>query len=216
MPVHATPIQLEEVNAVEMTPGELEAIKQRMKDMDKVFEAEKKGKFKIELFFSRARSLWQPTPGAMSFWESGSKLHGGGDAKIYLCPGKKLGKSDCSSFILDAGNASSHLYCNKCRTMWKGEEVIGEHMAVLTMKKWAEVFLYYYVRLEHDADLVIKYSPDDIRTVTMLEQAKSMGGEALEKVRGKRARGVYPLNRIIKDTSAGADLLGRFHAFLTA
>src|SRR5690606_41702028 len=53
-----------------------------------------KAKYKLEVLFGKARSTWKPTSGALTFWENGSKFHGGGDAKIYLCPGKLTGRSE--------------------------------------------------------------------------------------------------------------------------
>jgi hypothetical protein len=179
-------------------------------------EQEGKGKYKIELFFSSARSMNKPTPGALSWWESGSRLHGGGDAKIYICPGKMRRFNTCEAFIPDSGNASGILFCPKCGTSWKGDDVIGEHIAKLSMKQWSELLVHYFTRLELNADIYVKHARDDIRTVSMVEQAKQKGGEALRKVRDKRALVIYPLRNIIKDTSAGSTLSSRFHALLTA
>lgn len=201
---------------VELSPEEQEAVKHRMKVLDGLLATQKHAKYKVELFFGKARSLYKPTPGIISFWESGAKLHGGGDAKIYICPGKKLGKNDCEAIIPEAANVSSFHFCVRCKSTWRGKDVIGEIVANLTMQNWAKVLLYYYIRLDHNADLYLKHAKDDIRTTAMLEQARQRGAEALNKVRNRRAVHIYPLARIIKDTSTGADPLGRFTAFLTA
>lgn len=208
----------EAVRGVEQfSKEEAQAIKERMAAIDLLMkDQEGKGKYKLELFFTAARSMNKPTPGVISFWESGSKLHGGGDCKIYICPGKFRRINNCDGFIPDSGNASGVLFCPKCGTTWKGDDVIGEHIARLTMRQWAEVLHTYFVRLEMNADVYVKHSKDDIRTVAMLEQAKDKGGEVLNKTRSKRALVIYPLKNIIKDTSAGASLLTRFQALLTA
>jgi hypothetical protein len=200
----------------ELSPEEQEAVRQRIKALDELLKTTKHAKYKIELFFGKARSLNHPTPGIMSFWESGSKLHGGGDAKVYICPGKFFKVSQCESVIPEAAVMSGLHFCSTCKRTWKSKQVIGEQLANLTMRDWAKVILHYFIILEHNADIYLKHSHDDIRTVAMQEQAKSRGGEALAKVRGRRAVHIYPLNRIVKDTSAGADVLGRFVAFLTA
>jgi hypothetical protein len=216
-PRGAVPWSRKEIGGVEQfTPEEQEAIRQRMQGMDKLLKDETKAKYKIELFFGEARSTAKPTPGILSFWESGSRFHGGGDTKIYQCPGKSLRLSTCESFIPDSGNASAILFCPKCGTSWKGPDVIGERLARLSMQNWAHVLLRYFVLLEHNADMYLKHARDDIRTKAMIEQAKQKGGEVLAKVRNKRALTIYPLGRIVKDTSNGADLYGRFYAFLTA
>jgi hypothetical protein len=218
MPTQDVAFSREEVRGVEQfSKEEQEAIRQRMSAIDLLMkDQEGKGKYKIELFFTSARSLTKPTPGVISFWESGSRLHGGGDAKIYICPGKMRKIKDCEAFIPDSGNASAVLFCPKCGTSWKGDDVIGEHIARLSMKQWAALLVHYFTRMELNADIYVKHSKDDIRTVAMLETAKSKGGEALNKVRNKRAVVIYPLKNIIKDTAAGSDLYSRFTALLTA
>lgn len=191
-------------------------MRQKMRGLDELLKVEGKAKYKIELFFSRARSMRKPTPGIVSFWESGSRLHGGGDTKLYFCPGKSLQRNNCEALIPDSGNASAILFCPSCGTSWKGPDAIGEHLGNYPMRMWADVLHHYYVRLDYNADIYLKYARDDIRTVAMIEQAKQKGGEVLDRVRDRRAKLVYPLARIIKDTSAGSTLLSRFYALLTA
>ena len=202
----------------QFAPEEQEAVRNRMKAIDLLSAEAREGKakYKIELFFTSARSMQKPTPGVLSFWESGAKMHGGGDTKLYICPGKYKKINECSAFIPDSGNASAILFCPKCGTSWKGPDVIGEHIARLGIQDWANLLALYYVRLEHDADIYVKHAKDDIRTTTMLEQARNRGGEVLAKVRERRALVIYPLSRIIKDTSAGASLTDRFKALLSA
>jgi hypothetical protein len=62
----------------------------------------------------------------------------------------------------------------------------------------------------------VKYNYSDIRDASAKEQLKNIGGELLLKVRGKDSRvpRLYPLRNILKDVSNGADLHGRFLAFL--
>jgi len=201
---------------IELSPEEQEAVRRRMKAVDDLLKTDKRARYKIELFFGKARSLHSPTPGILSLWESGSKLHGGGDAKIFVCPGKLLGRSDCQAVIPEAANVSSTHFCPSCRVTWTGSQVIGEHIANLPMKKWANVLFHYFQRLDFNADIYLKFSTDDIRTTAFLEQEKNRGGELYNKTRSRRGKLMYPLSHIIKDTSAGADLLGRFVAFLMA
>ena len=216
MPVQDVRFEDPQFAPTEFSKEEQEAIELKKKALDELLKTRKHAKYKIELFFGKARSMTKPTPGIISFWESGSKLHGGGDAKIYICPGKQLGINECNAIIPEVANVNALHFCSVCRRSWKGKEVIGEIVANLHMKGWAEALLYYYARLDHNADIYLKHAREDIRTVAMIEQAKQKGGEYLNRVRSKRALHIYPLNRIITDTSAGADLLGRFYAFLTA
>lgn len=220
MPAHIREVKWGEDNPIESAPvltdEEKHIIEQKIAALDKLLATEKKAKYKIELLFGKARSTSRPTPGALSFWESGTKFHGGGDAKIYLCPAKSLGKSACEAFIPDASTGYGHLVCPKCGSVWQGKEVIGEIFANLPMKKWGEVLLKYYVRLELNCDIYLKYARDDIRAAAAAEKLKHFAGEQVNLVRSKRAMSIYPLRNILKDSSAGADLLSRFQAFLLA
>lgn len=198
-----------------MTEEDQHNLKLKMAALDKVLAEQQKAKYKLELFFGKARSMHQPVPGALSFWESGNKLHGGGDVKIYFCPGKRTKKSNCEAVIPFSFNAYGFLVCGSCKEVWKGEQVIGEVMGKHTMHQWAELLFLYFNRLEHNCDIYLKHSPNDIRSVAKLEQERNRGGEILHKARN-RALHVYPLKNIITDTSNGADLLARFYSFLTA
>lgn len=175
-------------------------------------------KYKLELIFGKTRSGRTTTPGILSFWHSGSKLHGGGDDKLYLCPGSHLKKSDCNAILQEEYNVTEGVVCPACGTIWKHEQVIGELMFNLPMRKWAEVLYKYYRLCDYNCDIYLKHAPTDIRSVSLaqVERATWKGSQLLEGTRKKRARVVYPLSNILHDTQAGADLLGRFYAFLTA
>lgn len=203
-------------DAPKLSEEELHAIKERMAVMDKILAEEQKAKYKIELLFGSARVMGKPTPGALSFWESGTKLHGGGDAKMYICGGKTSGKNNCEAFIPDVSNGYGFLLCPGCKEVWQGGDVSGEILAKLPMRGWAELLLKYFARLEHNCDIYIKHARNDVRAAAHLEQASQLGGEKLEKARSNRMKYIYPLKNIIRDTSGGADLLGRFYALLKA
>lgn len=175
-------------------------------------------KYKLEIAFGKARSDSRPTPGMLSFWENGSKLHGGGDAKIYLCPGRRLGKNNCQAPIPDMANQEGTLVCKECGTIWSGDDAIGELLFNLPMRKWAEVLYHYFCVFENSCDLYLKHAPDDIRSVA-LEQSKRQtwrGSKLLDKSRVTRARVIYRLKAIVEDTANGADPRRRFFMFLTA
>jgi len=199
----------------ELSEEDKHALQQKMAALDKLLSEKKKAKYKLELFFGKARSLNNPVPGILCFWESGTKLHGGGDAKIYFCPGKPLKHNQCEAPIPFAFNGYGHLVCPTCKKVWKGHEVIGEVLGRHTMRQWSELLYLYFRRLEHNCDIYLKHAPEDIRSHALVEQERQRGGELLAKAR-KRALHIYPLRNIIKDTSAGADLLGRLYSFLTS
>jgi hypothetical protein len=203
-------------NAPEMTDEEKYLLAKKMKALDKLLEDEGHAKYKIEVFFSRKRTLNGLSAGILTLWESGTKFHGGGDSKVYWCPGKDLGKNDCAAVIPDAFNEYGFLLCAACKELWKGHQVRGELLGKWTIQQWAETIHFFYRKLEHNADVYLKYPLADLREASRQEQEKQMHGDVLGAVRRGRQVYIYPLKNIIKDTSAGADLLGRFKAFLSA
>lgn len=175
-------------------------------------------KYKLELMFGKGRSSINPTPGVMSFWHSGARFHGGGDDKLYICPGASLGRSTCHALLQDSYNVTEGIVCPACGTIWTHEDTIGELFFNLPMRKWADAIYRYFRLLEYNCDIYLKFAPDDIRTVALAQADRQTfrGSQLLEKTRAKRARAIYPLHNIIKDTSAGADLLSRIYSFLVA
>lgn len=202
--------------APQLTEEELDTLKKRMLAMDKLLAEQQKAKYKIELLFSSRRSGRVPYAGALSLWESGAKLHGGGDCKIYECPARALKMGECSGIIPDASQGYGHLVCPDCKRVWKGSQVHGEVFARLTTNDWARLIYRYFVRLGHNADIYVKLPKADIRKAAELEQGRQLGGEKLIAARTRRDVYIYPLKNIIKDTASGADLLGRFKALLSA
>lgn len=199
-----------------MKPEEREALEAKKKAMDKLLEEHNIAKYKIEIMFGRDYSPNKPSAGIMSFWESGSKLHGGGDTIMHICPGKDLGANDCESFIPDVGHGYGFLVCPRCKTAWNGDQVYGQVAFRLDAQKWAEVVLKYFYKLEMRADIYMKYHKDDIRAAAAAEQEKQHMGDLLQVSRMSRKPRIYPLKNIIRDTSSGADLGKRFQAFLRA
>jgi hypothetical protein len=213
-----------------LTEQEMMAVEERIKGMKLLLEEKhSRAKYRMEVFFQAKRSTWKPTIGIISFWLSGNKLHGGGDEKIYLCPGPVIGKDGMSiacQNVLESygrgrlqapdGTLMEGIHCYKCGRVWPVDKVIGERVFNVSMQGWANILVRYYALFNHDADIMLKYSPDDIRTAAFKEQAFQKGGELLHSSRCKRAKGIYRLANIIKDTSTGSGLYDRFYAFLTA
>lgn len=199
-----------------MNEEEKRAVEQKKRALDKLLEEKNLAKYKIEILFAPGFSTIKPAAGMMSFWESGSKLHGGGDTILHLCPGKDLKKNNCDAFIPDASHGYGYLACPSCGEVWNGDQVYGQVAFRLNMQNWAKVVLKYYMKLEMKADIYVKHHPKDIRNAAHQEQTRQRGGELLLDNRSNRKPRIYPLANIIKDTSAGADLEKRFLAFLRA
>ena len=158
----------------------------------------------------------KPNLGVITLWESGGQLHGGGDGAIGLCPGKREGVNDCEGIIPSSCITSYDVVCPQCRMAWKSSQVPNMYIARLNMHDWAEVIYKYFMKLGRNADIYLKYAPGDIQPATFKELAKPLEGDILRNVRQKRILRIYPIANIIKDTAAGADILKRFYAFLTA
>lgn len=197
-----------------------EQVAQAKKDMERLEqEAQSKqvGLYKIEIQFGKNHHVnGELTYGMMTLWESGTKLHGGGDALLYICPGKYNKQSTCEHVIPDQYNGRAVVVCPSCFTAWKREDLIGQLYFNLPIQKWAQVIHHWFLNLGMNADIRVKYFYDDIRAASDKEQEKELKGEVLERARSdaRRPTRVYPLANIIKDTSAGADLFGRILAFL--
>lgn len=209
-----------EDNAIEKAPKlseeEQEALRLRMAAMDKLLSDQGKAKWKVEIVFFHKRSVGGHSAGAISIWESGTKLHGGGDTKAYFCPSREQKVGDCTGIIPDSSNGYGFLVCPYCKRVWAGEQVYGEIFGRWTNRTWSEKILQMFRKLDHNADIYLKYPRADLRVAAHDEQQKQLMGERLQKVRRDRVQYIYPLKNIIKDTANGADLLGRFYAFLTA
>lgn len=218
---HEGAIRYDDVRSGEiiLTNEEAERFAKQASALAKLLQdKEVKARYKLEIMFGKQRSTASPTPGVLSFWASGAKLHGGGDDKLYLCPGSRLGKNHCQALLLDSYNNSMGIVCPACGNIWKHEDVIGELFFNLPMRKWAEVIYRYYRLCEYNADIYLKHAREDIRSVSLAQTDKAtwQGTKALANTRARRAKHIYPLRHIITDTSAGADLLSRFYAFLVA
>ena len=185
-------------------------------EITKLSEKHKKAKFKVEIMFVGSRSTQRLVTGVLSLYENGAKLKGEGDALLYMCPGKNLGRNNCEAIILSGHNHQGQLYCAKCGSVWKGAEVHSTVVFSLPILKWTEVLVKYFTLLGHDADIWLKHSETDIRTAMQKDEEKKANGLIAAMNEFSTRTYVYPLASIIKDTASGADLSKCFYAFLTA
>lgn len=188
---------------------------EKERQQDDVFRSEQGvAKFKIELMFTKEFSIIKPVPGIMSFWESGSQLHGGGDAIIHFCPGKKLGKNECEHYIPDPSHGYGFLVCPSCHNVWNGKDVFGQIISRLTANDWAGLIEKYYRRLDMNCDIVIKYHKDDIRTAAAARHTEE--SLLVSRSSAKRLKRIYKLSSLMQDMSAGSALYDRILAFVKA
>lgn len=194
-------------------------------------ERKLKGKYKIQIWFRSDRSSNKPIAFSLSAWQSGMRLHGGGDEMMFLC--KKLPTSKnvmpselkfrtptehtvepklrgCGLFIPGENSVDGRIICPHCGTNHNSEDVGDAVFYRLTVDKAVKVLVDWYHKLESCADIYAKYTPLDPRTIMM---AKSYDPKT---AREKKGLTIYPWKNILEDTSNGSTLESRFKAFILA
>jgi hypothetical protein len=225
--------------SIALREGEsVEAVTERLhSDVEKQKAVEqKKAKYKIEVMFSRHRSprADRESPGGLFLWESGKRLHGGGDQKMYWC-----GYDECGMPFSSDNFGYMHAVCPYCKremmldpdsrktqldyirhnnlqmkNLDKLPFVVGEKFFSLTPPNLAALLEKTWIQLGGLADVYLKYSPFEIRYDVTDDSVKVI--DDLNRARVQRQPLIYSLERILKDTAAGADLKGRFLAMITA
>ena len=198
----------------ELTSEELVALERKRAALAELFKIEKVvATYKIEINFGKDRSTSGHFPGSLIIFRSGSAFDGGGDEPMFPCP------DDRCSGLIPQELVSSMLriaVCPKCKRRWKQSDLHDMRLFRLTAQDWARVLSRYFIRLGSDADIYMKTHPLDIRGRTRNEQDRYRGGTTVNAARAKRVRVIYSLNNIYRDLSVGADLEGRFRAFLVS
>jgi hypothetical protein len=214
-----------------MSIEEVGTVQKKMEAMANLLrEDEIKATYKLEVHFGKNRvgrglKAAQPFAGAIALWVSGSKLHGGGDEKLYECP-----RPECEGLIHPEQLGGAPVrdkdtkemrevpvgHCGHCNSIWPAEKMCGERLIKLTEQDWAFAILKMFIRLKMDADIYLKFHPTDIRYQTAMEMARNRGGEAIALAKKNRGLAIYPLKNIIKDTKHGAELYTQFRKFINA
>lgn len=183
-----------------------------------------RAKYKIQIFFTSKRTDRGPISFSISVWESGKRLHGGGDECMFVCKrqvsaaprapfgvmGAKVVNPDgCGGFI-PGDLVQGLVVCPHCGLKWASNEIGDSIFYRLSAGQAAEVLEKIWLQLEGNADLYAKYRPDDIRVTTMRQ------AEGLRRARELKGMTIYPLKNIIKDTTNGTPIASRFKAFILA
>lgn len=207
---------------VELSTEDARAIEERLNLLKQMFDHNVKPQYKLELLLCGRRptrvSAHIPVTGILSFWENGMKTHGGGDSKVYLCPGHRVKGNGCYAVIPSEMNQDGFQVCSSCKSVWKPGDVVGEVMGNHTLQQWSTLLHRYFMRIGSSADIYLKLAKGDLFAVTEKEQERRRGGELLDKVRSGRQRdkAVYPFRNILKDAQLGKDLSQQFLNFLYA
>lgn len=170
-----------------------------------------KAKYKIEVRFMKGRTTNGPNLCGVTVWESGKRLHGGGDDKMYFCkdvrPESDLG---CWGPITSDYIRNGVAYCPRCKAAVNAQYLTDCRVYRLPTRTLAAQIEKIFRTLDSSADIYLKYDRDDIHFKAM---ERTRGWDVAKKLRGLH---IYPLRNILKDTSAGADLAHRIYIFLTS
>ncbi len=187
-----------------------------------------KADYKIQIWFKSDRSMHSPIAFTLSFWESGKRMHGGGDEMMFICKRNEDAK-DVTPFevaSVSKGKASARgcgslipgemvlpgglAVCPHCGVKHKSTEIGDSIFYRATIDNAAKILETWWRKLDGNADIYAKYSPTDPRTKMMYQNYNHI------VAREKKGLTIYPLKNILKDTSAGASVFSRFKAFITA
>jgi hypothetical protein len=196
-------------------------IKEKMAAVDKLFQSKISARYKLEVQFHEKRSYREPFMGIMYFMSNGDKFHGGGDSKVYLCD-----VDTCRGVVVPTEhsvvdlnedpeqNKALKVVCPKCNKISFARDLLGERLLRLNINDWATALVNNFRYLGNSADIRLIFHHSDLQQHTALEMEKGANGDIINKARRSRTKAIYPLINIIKDTAHGADLYGRFLAFL--
>lgn len=170
---------------------------------------EMRAKFKIEVTFGEGRTSAGPNLVGIQVWESGRRLNGGGDDLAFWCRSIK-DDIGCWGIITSDNIRGGIAICPSCQKGVNANLLTNMKIGRVTTRNLSADLVKLFRDLGSNADIYLKYHKTDIRFAAM-ERAK--GPAVARRLKGMH---IYPLKNILKDTAHGAELSGRFHAFLTS
>lgn len=170
-----------------------------------------RARYKIELTFGPQRTVHGPNLCGIQLWESGKHFHGGGDELMYWCKDNREGHDEgCWAPISGTNIRDGMAFCTNCQRMVAADLLTNMKIGKVSTKNLSQELVKVFASLGSSADIFIKYHQTDVRYIAML---RAKGPQVAKRLKGMH---IYPLRNILRDTMNGADLAGRFHAFLTS
>jgi len=186
-----------------------------------------KAKYKIQISFVSDRKLHDACSYTISFWESGLRMHGGGDEMMFICrrhedapkviplevagPKANVGPRGCGMLIPGGlAEMSGIIVCPHCQTAHRTDQIGDSVFYKTPISSAAKVLAEWWRKLDRNADIYVKFSPTDPRTKLMMQS------EGFRRARELKGLTIYPLKNIIRDTVGGSTLESRFEALLTS
>lgn len=217
------PLNKQDLQKIRRVHAQLDAEKEKLAE-----EVAQRGKYKIQVWFKTLRSTWKPMAFTISIWESGKRLHGGGDEMMFFCKRQPdAPKLKARPFALVSGKtpenaegcqglipgdliSGTSVICPHCGLHWDTTHIGDAVYYFATAQKAAEVLEFWWLKLGCNADLYLKHSATDPRTI-MMSKAYSA-----KTARERKGLVIYPLRNIIKDSAAGASVQLLFKNVITA
>ena len=175
--------------------------------------------FKIEVTFGPGRTALGPNSCVVQFWESGRRLHGGGDDLMYMCKDRATTKLGCGALFSSDFVTGPFATCPKCKAVISADACVRrlvfrhdkrEDYRIETKKLAWLLARYWREKLSCNADVYLKFDKTDIRYQAA---EKKLGPRKGHELKGLS---IYPLKNILADTANGGSLEDRIFAFLTA
>jgi hypothetical protein len=188
-------------------------------------EMAKRADFKIQIWFRSERSIHKPIAYTLSFWESGKRLHGGGDEMMFICRrhegspriapfevamSRVKSSRGCDGLISGGLADTGIIVCPHCHVRHKPDQIGDSIFYRTSINQATDVLAKWWWKLGGRADLYAKYNPTDPRSIMMAQNYD------FRTAREKKGLTIYPLQNILKDTLNGATLESRIKAFITA
>lgn len=172
-------------------------------------------KYKIEVKFQKDRTVHGPNTCVVEFWESGSKLHGGGDALMFMCRNKEDYTQGCGAIFSQDYVRGAMALCPKCNRLVNASLLTNslsrDDKHRLSSRELATFLAKFWMKLGGDADIYLKFHPEDASP----KPAYLTRSGALRK-KPEYEKAIYSLKRIIEDTASGASLEKCIYNFMTA
>lgn len=178
-------------------------------DYERQLGGEIRARYKIEVMFEKGRTTQGPNLCGIQLWESGKKFHGGGDQLMYWCMDTTSNEGCKAPFSSDF-ITGPYAQCPSCGKTVLIAKAANMRVLRVSTKKLSEELVRIFHSLGGDSDLYLKYHKTDVHYLAMM---RAKGPEVAHRLKGMA---IYPLKNILKDTSMGADLAGRFFAFLAS
>lgn len=172
-------------------------------------------KYKIEVKFDKTRTVQGPNTLKIEFWESGLKEHGGGDELMFICRNHKNWREGCGAIFGQSFVRNGMAICPRCHRMVNAtlltNSLSRDEDHKMTTQELSRALAKFWMKLGGNCDIYLKFHPEDTQPKPFYE---SRSGAIRKKPEYDKA--LYPLKRILTDTSTGVSLDKAIYNFMTA